>query len=155
MEKWAPFALVNLVFVILLFFGGEYLLGLLICLAVFNLIYFPLQVRLKNNLSKFILSKKGLSLVFDNVVDKIEKQMNDIEFQKEKVNIDGDKIKNELSKAEDIIDLLPIVSDMTLRYTLEAVHNKLKEQKPQKPQGSFEFKTKQISPNLDQIFSEK
>lgn len=152
MEKWIPFALVNLVLVILLLlFSGEYL-PVLICLVLFNLIYFPLQARLKNNLSKFILSKKGLSLVFENVVEKVEKQMEEIEFKKERVKVDGDLIRKELTKAEDIIDLFPIVSDMTLKYTLEAVHNKLS---VQRRKGSFEFKTKKISPNLDQIFLEK
>lgn len=152
MEKWIPFTLVNLVLVILLFFSGEYLLVLLICLALFNLIYFPFQARLKNNLSKFILSKKGLSLVFENVVEKVEKQMEEIEFKKERVKVDGDLIRKELTKAEDIIDLFQIVSDMTLKYTLEAVHNKLG---VQRRKGPFEFNTKKISPNLDQIFSEK
>jgi hypothetical protein len=149
MEKWIPFALVNLVLVILLFFSGEYLPVLLICLVLFNLIYFPFQARLRNNLSKFILSKKGLSLFFENVVEKVEKQMEEIEFKKERVKVDGDLIRKELTKAENIIDLFPIVSDITLRYTLEAVHNK------QRRKGSFEFNTKKISPNLDQIFSEK
>lgn len=159
LEKWFPFGIVNVVLIYLISnetnntWGFSYV----IILTVFDFFFFSLYDRLKFDKFNFILSKKGLQIVFDKVVERYQKHLDNIDYEAIGVKVDKVQLKRDLSKAKDISELTEMISQSTYSYTLEAVKAKRNSKTAKAIQKTDRdiFKTKAISSELDEIFQEQ
>jgi hypothetical protein len=125
--------------------------------VAFNFLFFSLYDRLKFDKFKFGLSKEGLNIVFDKTVEKFQENIDEINYEEVGVQIDRQLLKNQLSKANNITELITMASQLTYHYTLAAVEAK---QKKKQVKAFLEeekeiFKTKKISTALNELFKEK
>jgi len=158
LEKWFPFVIVNIVTIWSIYrnIDNNYLIVCLVVLVAFNFLFFSLYDRLNFDKFKFGLSKEGLNIVFDKAVEKFQENIDEINYEEVGVQIDRQLLKNKLSKANNITDLITMASQLTYHWTLAAVEAKQKKKQVKAFREEEEIlKTKKISTALNELFKEK